>query len=390
MRLLTAAAGIMVFNLLWGLVQERVGAQPFCAEDGQEPHCERFRAVPVMNLVQASLASLVAYLAMRFRGMRREDMPVGLSSFAPPSLTHTIASPVGYAAMLFMPYPLYILVSSCKLIPVLTVGFLVNGNRPSRYDLLSAALMTAGVLSFSWLQVVGGGAEGSEGSGHHGKHHQHGGGGASSSSSLFGHELDPLSSIIVGVLFTLTNLTLEGFTQAGQDRLFGNAQRGGGAAAGDAKPAPTKRVPALWMQTCMNAWSVMLLSLALLAEGAWRGFGADSQLGYAARFAARHPTIVPSVLSFAILGSVAQLFIFASIESFGAFTTTTVTISRKFMSVLLSVAVFGHHLAPVQWAGVVLVFSGLGVQLWAGGRKHAHAAAAAAAAKQQEESKKDK
>ena len=381
------AAGIICLNLAWGVVQERVGATDYC--DAAGARCERFRGgIPVMGLMQAAAASLVGFAAMRLFGTGEAaaaaagggggggggggDLLAGASflDFFPTSLCHTIASPVGYFAMSFIPFPLYMLVSSCKLIPVRAVGMLVNGARRPASDYLSAAIMTQGVLLYSAHQISGGGG-GDRGHGEKG--HAHAG---APVSSLFGFELDDAARLVVGVACTLLNLSLEGYTNASQDRLF---------KAGVARGRP---VPGMTMMACMNAWTVLLLSAGLLAQlGLALAVGVDaahlegaSFLYSALSFASRHPEVVLHVSSFSLLGALAQLFIFTCIGTHGSFTSTVITISRKFVTVLISVVLFGHKLDFVQWIGVLDVFAGLGVQMAFGGGGHgaAHAAPPAA------------
>ena len=289
--------------------------------------------------------------------------------FFPTSLCHTIASPVGYFAMSFIPFPLYMLVSSCKLIPVMAVGMLVNGARRPASDYLSAAIMTQGVLLYSAHQISGGGGGGGGDRGHGEKGHAHAG---APVSSLFGFELDDTARLVVGIACTLLNLSLEGYTNASQDRLF---------KAGVVRGRP---VPGMTMMACMNAWTVLLLSAGLLAQlGLALAVGVDaahlegaSFLYSALSFASRHPEVVLHVSSFSLLGALAQLFIFTCIGTHGSFTSTVITISRKFVTVLISVVLFGHKLDFVQWIGVLDVFAGLGIQMAFGGGGHgaAHAA----------------
>lgn len=40
----------------------------------------------------------------------------------------------------------------------------------------------------------------------------------------------------------------------------------------------------------------------------------------------------------------------------------TVTVTRKMLTMILSVVWFGHSLSPMQWLGVSLVFGGIGVE----------------------------
>ena len=172
------ACGILFFNLAWGLLQERVGGVAYGACSGSAPlapegsvcgvgfsrrasdglctDCERFSAIPIMQLLQAAAAAGLAGGALALRGSVRS----GESSFfdvLPAAVTHTIASPVGYVAMRFLPYPLYILVSSCKLVPVLLVGTWLNGVRRPLQDVLSAGVMTQGVLLYAYSAASAGG-----------------------------------------------------------------------------------------------------------------------------------------------------------------------------------------------------------------------------------------
>lgn len=80
------------------------------------------------------------------------------------------------------------------------------------------------------------------------------------------------------------------------------------------------------------------------------------------RFLASHPTAIPPLAAYALLGGLGQLFIFETIKSFGSLVLTLITVTRKLFTMLLSVIVFNHRLTAGQWAGVAVVFSGIGVE----------------------------
>ena len=42
----------------------------------------------------------------------------------------------------------------------------------------------------------------------------------------------------------------------------------------------------------------------------------------------------------------------------------TVTVTRKMLTMILSVLWFGHRLSGMQWVGVGLVFGGVGAEGW--------------------------
>lgn len=80
------------------------------------------------------------------------------------------------------------------------------------------------------------------------------------------------------------------------------------------------------------------------------------------RFIATHPTALSPLAAYAALGGLGQIFIFETIAHFGSLTLVMVTVTRKLFTMLLSVFVFGHTLTPGQWAGVGVVFAGIGVE----------------------------
>lgn len=199
---------IISLTLLWGYAQERVGAQPYCEGEGAaRQKCERFASIPVMNFIQAVFATFVSYACIWLMGPKFQRVG-SVWDLLPASTSHTIASPLGYSALGYINFPLYILVSSCKLIPVLLAGVLVNRKPRPLQDYFSALLMTEGVLLYSSVQA----ANMEKGGGHAPAWDSH-------TKYFLGFPLTPLACVFVGVALTVTNLLLEGFTNASQDRV---------------------------------------------------------------------------------------------------------------------------------------------------------------------------
>ncbi|PIN04078.1 hypothetical protein CDL12_23391 [Handroanthus impetiginosus] len=57
-------------------------------------------------------------------------------------------------------------------------------------------------------------------------------------------------------------------------------------------------------------------------------------------------------------------FIFLTISRFGSLTNTTVTTTRKFVSIVVSSLLSGNPLSKKQWGSVIMVFSGLSYQIY--------------------------
>jgi solute carrier family 35 (UDP-galactose transporter), member B1 len=305
MRLLHLSIVIIGLNLLFGVSQERIISN-YCTTLHE---CERFVNVPVVAISQSLCSALLAHV---YSGEKRRS--VVMSSFMP-ALLHTVASPLGYQAIkLGLPYPLFVLVSSCKLVPVLILSFFFTKRRAVS-DYVSVLILTVGVFLYSEVSVFSG-------------------------EPISG----PSTSVLAtGIALVLANLLLESTANVVQENAF-------------------KYVSPLQMQTDMNLWTAALLSLTLAAE--YLVLGAQSSFATAAAFASRHPEFLLHAFLFSVTGALAQLFIFRCLKLYGSYTTTVVTVTRKFFSVLLSVFIFHHKLSYLQWIGVLLVMVGLLIQVF--------------------------
>ncbi|GBF98945.1 UDP-galactose UDP-glucose transporter-like [Raphidocelis subcapitata] len=68
-----------------------------------------------------------------------------------------------------------------------------------------------------------------------------------------------------------------------------------------------------------------------------------------------------------VVAATCHLFIAYTIKSFGAVTFATIMTTRQFLSILLSSLLFGGMLTPGQWAGTLIVATGLYYQAFSGG-----------------------
>lgn len=57
------------------------------------------------------------------------------------------------------------------------------------------------------------------------------------------------------------------------------------------------------------------------------------------------------------------------ISNFSSLILVTTTVTRKMLTMLLSVVMFGHNLTPMQYLGVGLVFGGIGSEAYIGKRE---------------------
>jgi UDP-galactose transporter B1 len=87
-----------------------------------------------------------------------------------------------------------------------------------------------------------------------------------------------------------------------------------------------------------------------------------SELLSAIDFVTTYPGSMFDVVLFGVCGAIGQVFIFYTLERFGSLILVTVNVTRKMISMLLSVIWFNHVLTLGQWGSVALVFSGIGLE----------------------------
>ncbi len=72
-----------------------------------------------------------------------------------------------------------------------------------------------------------------------------------------------------------------------------------------------------------------------------------------------HPEVGRNVLLFSLLSAVGQLFIFYSLLLFDSLVCTTITTTRKFLTIVISVVFHGNVLSLSQWLAVAMVFGAI-------------------------------
>lgn len=379
------AGSIYTFFLLWALLQERLTTTPYSSQSTgsifkKDPEPEYFRSPLLLNWMQATFSTLVAavYLLLTANAVDKRPLldkfglsaltPSGASRVAkgnggktaaegPSSATNgTVAhagkstsssiSPLLLRYLLIsslqscssqlglhslahgISYPTLTLAKSCKLVPVLIMNVLLYRRKFPLYKYMVVAAVTAGISMFMLFSAE------SE------KKRAKGGGKGDS---------------LVGLALLSLNLVFDGATNSTQDDVFHKYS-----------------VTGPQMMLVMNGLSSLLMGASLLFPlhqipllgGMLGNDGGNnaSELSTALAFIARHPQVVRDLVAYAAAGAIGQVAIFETLQRFGSLTLVSITVTRKLFTMLLSLVVYSHRLTSLQWAGVALVFIGLGVE----------------------------
>lgn len=259
----------------------------------------------------------------------------------------TLAAPFGFAALSYISYPAMVLGKSCKLVPVMIMNVLLYRRRFPPHKYLVVVMVTAGITIF-----MGYGSDSQ-------KH--------SSKSSATDSAAVPYASLI-GAAYLLINLGLDGAINSTQDELF-------------ARYKVTGQQMMLWINLMCTAISFTLMALPLPSIPVLLPSGnGNSELVAAWSFVQQHPGIVLPLIEFSVTGALGQLFIFETLQHFGSLTLvyvvslpilvasfthfilSTITLTRKMFTMLLSVVVYNHQLTIGQWVGAAVVFAGISVE----------------------------
>jgi len=207
----------------------------------------------------------------------------------------------------YVSYPVAVLAKSCKLIPTMVVSLIVERKRYSVQEWLAAACICGGIVLFNLSRTTS-----KSGMGDQSKDSSH------------------------GIFLLLVSLCFDGFLGSCQG-LLQRADRLG------SKRPPTP------METMffVNIYSLIVLVPMAVHSGEW-----DNGIS-------RLDEIKEGLFLLNAAAASGQIFIFLTLAWFSPLICTTITTTRKFFTILLSVIHFGHVFSWVQWSAISLVFGGL-------------------------------
>ena len=330
--LITLATGICTCYLLYGIVQERLFSP-------SSPHGRAVRAVggPITTflvLTQAvgntAVAALWTWVQNTLLG---NQQIIRSQEFATQTLNHKLllltafcyfgAMAASNEAINWVSYPTVVLAKSSKLIPSMLAGVTLERRSYSAREWGGALLITSGIIVFNYTRLR-----------------------EQDDTSNNARPDSPFGLLLLGI-----SLMFDGALSACQ----GSIKR----SSGRYRP-PT----AMEFMAYTNSYAFLFLLPACIVSGQLKngiglvvGDGANGG-GEGDAAAARRWILLLNATAAA-----GQVFIFLTIHCFSSIMCTTITTTRKFVSILLSVRHFGHVFSPIQWTSVGAVFFGLYMEI---------------------------
>lgn len=285
-QLSSLSAGVFVSFLLYGYLQELIFSL-----DGFRPFGW---FLTFIQFVFYSVFGLVELFVLTPSEGRCRKIPLHIYAFIALLTVTTMAC--SNMSVAYLNYPTQVIFKSCKLIPVMIGGILIQGKRYGILDFLAVNLMTVGLIFFTLADV----------------------------------SLNP-SFDSTGVM--LVSLAL------GADAVIGNVQE-------------------KWMKVFGSSSAEMVLysysigSIYLLMGLIYKGDLIDATV-----FCLKHPVqTFGYALLFSLAGYIGVNFVLALVKSFGALVAVTVTTCRKALTIVLSFLFFAKPFtSQYVWSGFLVM-----------------------------------
>jgi solute carrier family 35 (UDP-galactose transporter), member B1 len=308
-RLLLCTMGICISYLCYGVLQEQL----FGARDNV--------GATFALVTQSVMNTAVALVWHGISLARQRDAaapPLNHGMLLVTALCYVLAMGCSNEAIALVSYPVAVLAKSCKLLPTMMVTQVVEWSRRrhsiySKQEWVAALAMSIGIVLFQYQQMLVP---------------------SSRTQSLWWY----------GMSLLLFSLLMDGMLSSCQNELK--------------KTMSKYRVPnAAETMLFVNLYSLLYLIPYSMYSNQWTP-GLDALFNSPVT-SQPSTSLLARIVLISVAAASGQIFIFLTLSWFNPVVTTTITTTRKFCTILLSVYTFGHAFDPWQWLGIALVFTGL-------------------------------
>lgn len=331
MPLFVCASGICACYLFYGVIQERLHSR-----DMQHVGSITTFLIASQTMTNSAVAAVWKFVEdspLNPRGVHNKGKRKQLGGFAGEdsglnhflllltSSCYFVAMTASNEALNYASYPTVVLAKSSKLIPTMFVGLFVEQKSYSLQEWAGAGLITVGVIIFN-LTRLGGSKDGS-------------------------HEKKDSP---YGLILLFLSLVMDGLLGSFQ----GVLKRPGRKRLGNSHCNTTQHRPPTAIETML--YVNLYATLFLLPSSVYTGHFSN---GIKLLRSAKDTTVVQTIAVMNMTAAMGQIFIFFTIYIYSPLMCTTITTTRKFFTIVLSVRSFGHVFTTVQWCAVCMVFGGL-------------------------------
>lgn len=292
--------GLMASYLLWGLLQEKIMTTEYIHFENEKEVRVKFTESQFLIFANRLLAFCIAgfYILISKKTSPESRIDPPLYKYSISSITNILSAWFQYEALKFVNFPTQVLAKSCKIIPIMVMGKLVSRVQYHFTEYIVAFMISSGMILFMLNS-----------------------GDQSKASAV---------TTVTGVFLLSMYMASDSFNSTWQGELF-----------------KTYRMTTTEMMFFVNLFSTLFTASSLLVQS---GF-LDS-----VQFAMLHPEFIYDCLMMSITATVGQLYIYYTINKFGALVFTIIMTVRQAVAILLSCLIYNHAVSPLGIFGITMVF----------------------------------
>lgn len=297
-KLLVGAGGIYASFLYYGILQEDVFK--YVSSDGT-PYTHAW----FLQVVETFANVVIGYLGMLVTRDCAKSKQLPMKMFGISGAAQVSAKACTSLALANgLSFPVATLAKSGKMAPVMLGSLLLGGASYSLREYVQVLCIIGGTAIVSMGSKKGGEA----------------------------------SSSMLGIGYIVGSLVLDGVTAGFQKRLKGEMVKSGVV------------LKSFGYMVWTNVW---MLLVSLLVGGVL------GEVMSGVRYCLENVEVMEKIVKFSLCSAFGQSFIFYTIANFDPLVLSTVTTSRKILSVLVSILWKGHPLSQTGWLGIALSCGGV-------------------------------
>eukprot|EP00403_Amphidinium_massartii_P021106 CAMPEP_0178399270 /NCGR_PEP_ID=MMETSP0689_2-20121128/15195_1 /TAXON_ID=160604 /ORGANISM="Amphidinium massartii, Strain CS-259" /LENGTH=742 /DNA_ID=CAMNT_0020020045 /DNA_START=44 /DNA_END=2272 /DNA_ORIENTATION=+ len=303
MKSLLIAASLHACYISYGILKEQIVTQDKIAS-------------PVLILATRLMSVVCAAVAMFVTEGKISMEGPPIHHFLAFGLSNELSTWAGYAVLNYVSFPVQIMAKSCKMLPSMLMGRILNKThyRLAQYLQAVGAMVCVTVMHLS----EEGASKPSPGS---------------SASEEEDGDHRRLINAMLGISLLGVFFVADGFTSQWQTALY-------------------KKHPEL-TQTKMMFMGNLFGTLITLASIASRWTAVSKSLGVACQ----NPEILGRIVLLGLSGAMGQFCIYTAIKMLGSLAFTWIMTARQLLSVLISLVLFGHGVSPLKLVCIITVFA---------------------------------
>lgn len=260
LKLCACTLGIQLSYLCWGVMQETIMTTRY--SNGEYFDSSRF--LVFANRFIALLVCLpILWYQQRQPSSRPHNLPLYHYSYC--SVSNIVSSACQYEALKFVSFPTQVLAKACKMVPVMLMGFVVNGKRYKFVEYCFALCVTGGVVLFKLNESNDAPVRGTQ---------------------------------AIGIVLVAIYMVADSFTSNWQSKIFSEHE-----------------VSSMQMMCIVNLFSSAFTAASIMI---------GMELGYVSSFLISCPEVCWHVMLMSVCSAVGQLFIFYTIKFFGPLVFATI------------------------------------------------------------------